>query len=224
MPRTLFSRLTSAAIIGVASAPAFFLTACATADAGVANPEAGLLDPATQKPGLAVGEHAPEGTLRDPNSNTVQVADLYADQPAVLIFYRGGWCPFCNRDLQDWQDALPEFNDAGARVVAVSMESAENALETANNNELDYDVFVDETGDVVRAFRLGFQLDQDTQTRYKGYGIDLATHNTNGAWELPAPAVYVIDRHGIIRYASADWDYSKRAGYADALAAVRNLN
>ncbi len=94
----------------------------------------------------------------------------------------------------------------------------------SSKNELDYDVFVDETGDVVRDFRLGFQLDDNTQTRYKGYGIDLASFNTNGAWELPAPAVYVIDRQGTIRYASADWDYSSappRAG-RQALAAVRD--
>jgi len=224
MPRTVLSRLASAACLAFVSTPALLLPACATADSGVANPKEGLLNPAEESPGLAVGEEAPEGVLRDPDSNTVHLADLYAQEPAVLIFYRGGWCPFCTRDLKNWETALPEFKDAGARVVAISLESPEHALDTVEKNELSYDVLVDETGEVIRGFRLGFQLDAVTVDRYKGFGIDLAKHNTNGAWELPAPAVFVIDTDGVVRYASADWDYRQRDGYEDALEVVRGLN
>ena len=140
-----------------------------------------------------------------------------------MIFYRGGWCPFCNRDLKNWQQALPEFRDAGAHVVAISMESPEHAIETAQDNNLDYTVLVDETGDVVKAFRLGFELEESTKNRYKGFGIDLASHNATGEWVLPAPAVYVVDTRGVIRYASANWDYKDRAGYQEALEAVKGL-
>ncbi len=208
----------------LAAVPAFVLTACATADSGVANPGEGLLDPASETPGLAEGDRAPSGELRDPRSNVVQVSELYADQPAVLVFYRGGWCPFCTRDLRNWESAAPQFREAGARLVAVSLETPENAYDTVTENDLSYDVFVDPTGDVVKGFRLGFQLDEGTQSRYKGFGIDLANRNANGSWELPAPAVYVVDTNGVIRYASADWDYRERDGYEDALAAVRELN
>ncbi len=224
MPRTILSRLASAALVAVAATPVYVMSACATADSGVANPNAGLLDPASDPPGLAVGDHAPEGELLDSDSNAVRVADLYADQPTVLIFYRGGWCPYCTRDLREWEGALPEFTDAGARVVAVSLETPEHALETRDTHGLSYDVLVDPSGDVVRGFRLGFQLDETTKTRYKGYGIDLATHNANASWELPAPAVYVVDTTGVIRYANADWDYTERVGHEDALETVRGLN
>lgn len=224
MRSTLLSRVLSASLVLACTAPAFVLPACAMSDSGVASPEAGLLDPASETPGLAVGDRAPEGDLTDPRSNTISLTDLYADQPAVLIFYRGGWCPFCTRDLKNWETAIPEFRDAGARVVAVSLESPEHAYDTATENNLSYDVLVDETGDVVKGFRLGFQLDEGTQTRYEGYGIDLASLNSNQEWVLPAPAVYVIDTDGVIRYASADWDYREREGYGDALAAVRALN
>lgn len=203
--------------------PALLTTACATTDSGVREPGRGLLDPATTTPGLAAGDHAPDGALRDPESQRVDLAALYADGPTVLIFYRGGWCPFCSRDLQNWQDALPEFESAGASVVAVSMESPEHALDTVEKNKLGYRVLVDETGETVKAFRLGFALDEGTKKRYEGFGIDLSTWNSNGSWELPAPAVYVIDTDGVIRYASADWDYRKRAGYEDALEVVRGL-
>jgi len=224
MPRTILSRFTSAALVAVAAAPAFVMTACATADSGVANPNAGLLDPASDTPGLSVGDHAPMGELLDAESNEIRVADLYSDQPAVLIFYRGGWCPYCTRDLREWEGALPEFENAGARVVAISLETPEHAYDTTTKNELSYDVLVDPTGNVVKGFRLGFQLDETTTTRYKGYGIDLAAHNANASWELPAPAVYVVDTSGVIRYANADWDYTERVGHEDALEAVRGLN
>lgn len=224
-PRAAATRtLISGAIVGFAAAPLVFLTACATADGGKADPAAGLLNTAETQPGLNAGDRAPSGTLRDPNAASVRLADLYAEQPAVLVFYRGGWCPFCNRDLMNWETALPQFEAAGARVVAVSMETAEHALTTASDNKLSYDVFVDETGELVRAFRLGFELDAATQSKYKGYGIDLASQNASGEWVLPAPAVYVIGTDGVIRYASAEWDYRERDGYEDALAVVRGLN
>jgi len=223
MRRLFYKKLIASFAAGFIAAPVFVIPACAATDSGVANPGAGLLDPAESQPGLAAGDQAPSGALRDPNSATVQLDDLYADGPTVMIFYRGGWCPFCNRDLKNWQQALPEFKDAGAQIVAVSMESAEHALETTEDNNLDYTVLVDETGDVVKAFRLGFKLDDSTKERYKGFGIDLANINANGKWQLPAPAVYVVDTNGVIRYAAADWDYRERDGYEDALETVKGL-
>jgi len=217
-------RLSLGALAGFLVAPAFYLSACAAADSGARAPAPGLLDPAETAPGLQVGDAAPAGVLRDPETQTVALADLYAEQPVVLVFYRGGWCPFCNRDLKNWEEGVPEFREAGARVVAVSTETPEHAIETAEKNKLSYDVFVDETGELVRAFRLGFELDQATQRRYRGFGIDLAEINATNEWSLPAPAVYVIDTDGVIRYASADWDYREREGWEDALAAVRSLN
>ena len=221
--RSALSTLTMGLMVGFISAPAFVITACAAADGGVADPGDRLLDPSSSTPGLAVGEDAPGGTLRDPAQQTVSLEDLYADGPSVLVFYRGGWCPFCTRDLKDWETAIPEFDAAGANVIAVSLESAEHAVQTAEKNDLSMRVLVDETGEVVRGFRLGFALDEGTQSRYRGYGIDLETSNSNGAWELPAPAVFVIDRDGVVRYSHADWDYRTRIGYEGALEAVRDL-
>jgi peroxiredoxin len=214
-----------AAFVGFLSAPVVYSTACAatSTDAGRADAGPGLLNPAEEQPGLRAGDRAPEGLLRDPEAQTVPLRDLYADQPIVLVFYRGGWCPYCTRDLRDWEAGIDEFKAAGARVIAVSMETADHALATARDNDLSYDVFVDETGDLTKAFRLGFALSDNTITRYEGFGIDLASRNASGEWVLPAPAVYVIDREGVIRYAEADWDYLQRAGYTDALETVRGL-
>jgi len=213
-----------AALVGFMSAPALYVTACAAAaDTGRADAGPGLLNPAEEEPGLQVGDRAPEGLLRDPDAETVALRDLYAGQPVVLVFYRGGWCPYCTRDLRDWESGIDDFNAAGARVIAVSMETPEHALATASDNDLSYDVLVDETGDLTRAFRLGFALSDDTIARYEGFGINLDSRNASGQWVLPAPAVYVIDPDGVIRYAEADWDYLQRAGYADALETVRGL-
>ena len=77
--------LTLGMMLGVLGAPALLTTACATTDSGVAEPSAGLLDPATTTPGLAAGDHAPGGALRDPESQRVDLEDLYTDGPTVLI-------------------------------------------------------------------------------------------------------------------------------------------
>lgn len=215
MPRLLASLLLAASMIGMHS----------SARAGEETPPASSapLDPAKDAPGLEIGAKAPDAKLKDSEGADVQLAEMYAKGPVVVTFYRGGWCPHCNKALRALDDMREQFEAAGATIVAISPEMADHTAETARKNETEFMVLVDAEKQAMRAFRVAFMLDEATREKYRGYGIDLAERNADGSWELPAPATFVIDRAGVVRWIHADWDYRKRADPAQVLEAVRKL-
>lgn len=174
-------------------------------------------------PGLRVGDQVPPVTLEDADGNPIMLSSLYADAPLVVIFYRGGWCPFCTRQLKDWRDDVADVRADGANFVAVTPESPDNYARTAAKNDLNYTVLGDPTLDAAKAFRLYFKLDDDEIAKYERHGVDIAAANASGEWELPAPGTFIIDQDGIIRYADADWDYTQRADPEDVLEALKKI-
>lgn len=182
-----------------------------------------LLDPKKDTPGLKVGDQAPELSLPNAKGQMVDLADMYADGPVVVTFYRGGWCPYCNRALADWAGWEDDLLRHGATLIAISPETEQHALETMEKSGTGYMALVDPEGEAMREFRVGFELDPETKRKYKGYGIDLDSWNISGEWELPVPATYIIDIDGTVRWVFADYDYEKRADPADVLKALKKI-
>ena len=174
-------------------------------------------------PGL--GEHV-DGSLefKRQNGSTVELADLYEDRPIVLTFYRGNWCPYCQRALKEWQTRTDDLNEAGGRLVAVSLENLRELENTKEDLGLSYTVLSDHNGEAADYFDIAFDLDENTVARYKGFGVDLASANATDEWELPVPATYVIDTDGVIRYVYEDPNYQVRADPDAVIVVVESLN
>ncbi len=172
------------------------------------------LEPRT---GLPAGAKAPNAVLTDDEGNEHKLADLIAkaDGPVVLLFYRGGWCPYCTKHLAELGARFDELKATGATVYAVSPESWEKLGVTEEKGKLTdietgYTLLSDPSQKAARDYNLIFDVDADTQKKYKGYGIDLGSWNANKEWTLPVPAAFVIDKAGVIRFAHVDEDYKKR--------------
>jgi peroxiredoxin len=178
---------------------------------------------APEQPGLEVGSEAPTLALQNEVGKKIDLADLYAKGPVVLTFYRGGWCPYCTKALSQWQTKLSTLSEVGGTFVAITPEKPTYIASTKDQRNLEYTVLSDADAEAGRAFKVQFTLDDETIEKYKGYGIDLTEHNANGEWTLPAPATFVIDTDGVIRWVFADWDYSKRADPDEVIRAVRKL-
>jgi len=174
-------------------------------------------------PGLAIGSKAPDATVIGIDGEPVQLASLYEQGPIVLTFYRGGWCPICTRSLAAWGPRLEELKAAGGTLVALTPEKPELATKTRENSHANYAVFSDGDLAATKAFKIHFVVDDDTKAKYQQFGLKVAESNVSGMWELPAPATFVIDRDGIIRWQFADWDYTKRADPDMVIQAVRAL-
>ena len=146
-----------------------------------------------------------------------------AGRPVVLVFYRGGWCPYCNTTLRAYAEALPRIEAAGGTLIAVTPESPERAAETARDDGLTFPVAVDRGNAFARSLGLVFALPDALRPLYREIGIDLQARNGDDSHELPIPATYVLDASGRVFFAHIDADFTRRADPAEAVAAVERL-
>lgn len=172
---------------------------------------------------LGAGEMAPDFALPSADGRLISLESLIAGGPAVIVFYRGGWCPYCNITLCAFESARPEIERLGGRMIAVSPERPEHAADTRRNGELGFEVLSDADGRVARLFGLWFTLPEALVQTYRALGIDLPARNGGEDWALPMPATYVVGRDGVVAYAFVEADYTRRAEPAAVVAALARL-
>ena len=172
---------------------------------------------------LREGDRAPRFSLPDQFGEPVALDALLRQGPALVTFYRGGWCPYCNLQLRLYQRILPQIRAFGAGLVAISPELPNHTLSTAEKNDLSFPVLSDTGNQVARAFGLVFRVDDETRQRYLSNGNDLASINGDASWELPVTGSFIIDQSGLVRRAFAHADYTQRLEPETILADLREL-
>lgn len=169
------------------------------------------------------GQAAPAFALPNATGRIVEAAELREKGPMIVTFYRGGWCPYCNLELREYQKLLPEIEDLGASLVAISPETPDNSLDTKAKNELQFEVLSDVDSKAAQAFGLDFRIEGDLRAIYESIGNDLARRNGDESWRLPIPATFVIDADGAVVWAHVDADYTTRADPREAVSALKRL-
>lgn len=174
---------------------------------------------------VAEGDRAPNFRLPNAQGGSVELHALLKQGPVVLTFYRGQWCPYCNLELRAYQKLLPQLQALGASLVAVSPQTPDNSLSTAEKNELNYPVLSDVGLHVVRAYGLAFDLPSELVELYqRRWNNDLVKWNGEGGWSLPIPATYVIAPDARVALAHVDPDYRDRLEPEAVLARLRTLD
>jgi len=169
------------------------------------------------------GDAWPVARLIDQLGRPFDLAALTDERPAVVTFYRGGWCPYCNLELRAYQQRLPDIGAAGAALVAVTPETPDHSLSTAEKNGLAFPVLTDAGGALATALGIRFTLSDAVRPFYEKAGHALPERNGDGTWALPIPATFVVAKGGRIAGAFVDADYRRRTDPAEALAALRSL-
>ncbi|ETW92421.1 MAG: alkyl hydroperoxide reductase [Candidatus Entotheonella gemina] len=159
---------------------------------------------------LKLGDAMPAFTLPNATGRMVHSADLLAHGSLVVSFYRGGWCPYCNLELNALQQKMPEITAAGASLVAITPELPDYSLSTVEKHALTFEVLSDLGNEVARQFGLVFRVPADLRAIYESVGIDLLTTQGNDHFELPIPGAFIVDPHGTVVTAFVDADYTKR--------------
>jgi len=177
---------------------------------------------------LQPGKPAPGFSLVDQNGIRVSLADRLAVGPVVLLFIRGGWCPFCTLQLRAWQDALPRLHDAGGDLLTVSPQQADACSRCAERDLLAYSVLSDPGGNVADSYGVMVELPEIVRPLYLRLGHDLPRINGTGTWRLPVAATFVIApnfdvANGRIAMAHADLELPKRCDPDVAIQAVHRL-
>jgi len=169
--------------------------------------------------GLFINSKAPDFKAADQNGKEVRLKDLLKTGKVVLVFYRGYWCPFCNRELQRLEDSLQLIKDKGATVVAVTAEKPENIKQTIEKTKAEYSILFDDGLKIMKAYEVEFVVPANTVERYRNTGIDLEKINGDKKdWNyLPVPAIYIIDKEFNITYRFFNADYKKRPAIQDIL-------
>lgn len=171
---------------------------------------------------LKAGDTVPNFTLPDAHGDRVSFVDTLDHGPVVLSFYRGGWCPYCNLELQALQQVLPQIKELGAQLMAVSPELPDQTLSTAEKHALAFTVLSDQGNRVAKDFGIVFTLPEVLRSIYAKFGIDLPAWNGDDSFELPMPATYVIGRNGIIMDGFVNTDYMQRMEPERILDILRN--
>jgi len=173
---------------------------------------------------IAVGDELGAFTLDDATDTRVSLDRIIEDGPAVIVFYRGGWCPYCNLALRTYQEELlPRLDEFNARLVAISPQSPDESLSTAEKAGLEFTVLSDPGARVAQRIGIAFQQADDVIAAQAALGLDLAAVNAEGATRLPRPTVLVVDRDRIVRFVDVQPDYTARTEVADIIAALQNL-
>lgn len=176
----------------------------------------------TNAPPLKAGDTIPDVTLCTEDDKEISLRKLVAEKPTVLIFYRGGWCPFCNRHLQSLASIEDDLNKAGSQLLAISMDQPSKLAETPDRDKLHYRLLSDSDAAAAKAFGIAFKVNDATVEKYKGYGINLDAASGNDHHILPHPAVFVADTSGKIRFAHVNPDYKLRLDSKKILEAAQS--
>ena len=170
-----------------------------------------------------VGDNAPDFTLPSATGGSLRLHDQLARGPVILAFYRGGWCPYCNLQLRAYQHELTRIRELNASLLAISPQTPDNSLDTAQKNTLAFDVVSDVGSHVAKAYGLAFKMPEELRRIYESRNINLPQYNGDDDWTLPIPATFVVNREGKIVLRHVDVDYRTRLDPEDVIVALRLL-
>jgi peroxiredoxin len=168
----------------------------------------------------AVGSQAPNFRLPDARGGAVELAELRARGPVVVVFYRGQWCPYCNLQLRAFQGALADFAAAGASLVAISPQTPDSSLTHAERDGLEFHLLSDVGNRVARDYGLVFTQPETSTAVSREIGLELRDYNGDDSHELPAASTFVISPDGTVLFTSVSGDYRWRIGPEEVLAVL----
>jgi peroxiredoxin len=171
---------------------------------------------------LLVGADFPKVELANADGKTVKLKDHLKGQTTVLVFYRGGWCPYCTKHLSGLGEVSDDLKSLGAKIVAISPDKVSELQKSHSKYKLPYDLYSDSKMKAAKAFGVAFQLDPKLPKIYKSkYNIDLEASSGETHHQLPVPAVFVFNKKGLLTFQYVNPNYKVRLDGDLLLAAVK---
>jgi peroxiredoxin len=169
----------------------------------------------------APGDRMPDGDLLDVAGQPTTLAATLRSSPAAIVFYRGGWCPYCNIALRAYQARLvPALAEQGIRLVAISPQTPDGSLSTRETKELTFTVLSDPGNQIAGQLGILTAPSDGARAAQLQLGLDLTKVNADGTTTLPLPTVIIVDSAGVIRWIDVHVDYTTRTEPEQVLQAV----
>lgn len=153
---------------------------------------------------LLISEKIPPVNIRTLEGASIPMTDILKQNSSVILFYRGGWCPFCNAHLSAVGEIQEEIKDLGYQIIAISPDAPEQLKETTRKQELDYLLFSDASGELIQAMGIAFRAPERYEKRLSNYS------EGDNPGLLPVPSLFVADTRGTILFEYVNPDYKHR--------------
>lgn len=172
---------------------------------------------------LFIGDKAPNFLALDQFDNRVSLRERLKEGPVVVVFYRGQWCPHCNRHMSQIQDSLQMILDAGASVIAITPEKGEKIEKTIKKSGARFSIIYDENHRIMDKYNVTFKLSGWKRFIYGLGGININKASGNKDSTLPVPATYIIAKDGTVYSSHFNQDYSERMQVIEMLEVLEEL-
>jgi peroxiredoxin len=170
---------------------------------------------------MAVGSTLADVDLLDPRGVSTTLYGAIGGARAVVVFYRGVWCPYCNIALRTYQsELLPELTMRDVPLLAISPQKPDGSLSMAEKDELTFAVLSDPGNQLAGALGILTAPSPDALAAQLAHGMDLTAINADGSTALPMPATVILDGDGTLRWIDVHPDYTTRSEPAEILAAL----
>ena len=173
---------------------------------------------------VAVGDTVAEASLLDPTGSATSLHESLGASAAVVVFYRGAWCPYCNLTLKHYQSVLlPALRERGVRLVAISPQTPVGTDAAISNGSLEFTVLSDPATALIGALGLRTEPSADARAAHTQLGFDVADSNADATGTIPFPTVLIVDANRVVRFVDVQVDYTTRTEVAAILEAIDAL-
>jgi peroxiredoxin len=170
---------------------------------------------------LLIGEEIPDISVTDSDGNQESLKTITTSKPSMIVFYRGGWCPFCSSHLADLVSYEKEIYDLGYQILAISPDQPEFLQKSLEDQQINYTLLSDSSMELSRAFGVAFRVDDETVQSLKENGMDIIKSSGHNHQQLPAPSVFITDTSGKILFQYVNPEYRERIDADILMAALR---
>lgn len=167
---------------------------------------------------LLISEVIPPTDVIDLEGKSISLQSLMKSQKSILLFYRGGWCPYCNTHLSEVGLAEKEIKDLGFQIIAFSPDSPENLKATMEKSDIQYQLFSDGNGALMKAMGIAF----NAPDKYGDMLYKYSDKMNDGL--LPVPSLFVVDTEGTILFEYISPNYKQRIGADMLMSVLKQLN
>lgn len=160
---------------------------------------------------LLNGQFVPDVIVQTAFGKDIRLLDIVESRPSVILFYRGGWCPYCNRQMAGLIEVEQQILDLGYQIIVISPDSPKRLQQQQTSSEFDVVRLSDSQLIATRAFGLAYYLPESTARKYQTeLGAELVSVDGASRRALPVPSAFIVDDTGLIKFQYANPNYKVR--------------
>lgn len=159
---------------------------------------------------LMNGQFVPDVILKTSFGKDISLQTIVESRPSVILFYRGGWCPYCNRQMAGLIEVEQRILDLGYQIVVISPDTPERLISQQTTTEFNVIRLSDSELKAIRGFGLAYFVSDKATKQYRNLGAKLVTLDGTERVVLPVPAAYIVDKAGVVRFQYVNPNYKVR--------------